>query len=69
MTKQDWTALAGDPGCVETLDEWAADMTRHLLKLSADQRRRIVLDMTDDERDMLARWCGTGDTAQIEAAS
>lgn len=61
----DFSPLSGDPMATETIDDWAADMTKQLLKVSADRRRTLILDMTDEERDILAQWCGTGTREEL----
>lgn len=53
MTTQDWTALSGDPGCTETMDDWAADMLAQLQRMPPKQMVRTVGEMTEDERDAI----------------
>lgn len=53
MTTQDWTALAGDPLCTETMDDWAADMLAQLQRMPPKQMVRTVSEMTEEERDMI----------------
>lgn len=63
MTKQDWTALAGDPMCVETLDEWAEDMLSQLSKMSTRRMTQTILDMTQEEWDAIRERVATFDMA------
>lgn len=54
MTKQDWTALAGDPLCTETIQEWAVSMLSQLGKMSDRRRDQTLREMTSEERDAIS---------------
>lgn len=68
MTKQDWTALSGDPMCDETMDEWASDMVVQLVKMAYQARLQTIQEMTDDERETVTSlaWSKYGLTLTAE---
>jgi hypothetical protein len=53
MTKQDWTQLAGDPLCTETIDDWAQGMVAQLAKMSPRVARQTIHEMTAGEREVI----------------
>ena len=49
----DWSPLSGDPGCDETLQEWAVSMLSQLGKMSDRRRAQTLRELTSDERDAI----------------
>lgn len=63
MTLTDWSPLSGDPGCLETLDEWADGMLAQLDKMSPRQCTQTISEMTEEERDMIRERVATFEVA------
>jgi hypothetical protein len=52
----DWSPLSGDPGCTESLDEWAESMMTQLARLDDRILFRTLHDMTEDEFDAIREF-------------